>query len=207
MTAAPMGMSPRMRDRVTPRRQHIPTWYDPNSHKTGTVVTSNGESLAGVTGKAFTVDEIPVERRWAVGADGEVMTQDEFSGSFKRRILEWYDLAREENPSIRYEGSVEREAIPNVISYVSQMVDPDDERQVVDMHYDRWSNRGKRPAKLAHFEGEEIVYTDRITSLVEAYVNPKTRAALQPSEIAEVTAHMKNLIDGAPDAGGRIGED
>jgi hypothetical protein len=198
MSAASIGMTPRMRDRITPRRQHIPTWYDANSHPPGTTVKSNGVPLLGVTGKTFSVDEIPIERRWAVDAQGEVLPQDEFSGSYKRRILEWYDLMREENPSIRYEGSVEREYIPNVVQYVSVMVDPDEERQVVDMHYDRWANKGTKPDKLAHFEGDKIVYQDRISSLTEAYMNPKTRAALKPGEVAEVTQHMKTLLDDAP---------
>jgi hypothetical protein len=198
MSAAPIGMTPRMRDRLTPRRQHIPTWYDPTSHSSGTTVTSKGVPLLGVTGNTFTIDEIPIERRWAVGSDGEVIPQDEFSGSYKRRILEWYDLMREDNPSIRYEGSVEREYIPNVIAYVSAMVDPDDERQVVDMHYDRWANKGTKPQKLAHFEGDKIVYQDRLSSLTEAYMNPKTRAALKPGEIAEVTQHMQQMLEEAP---------
>lgn len=193
----------RLGDLQTPRGQHIPTWYDPSIHAdpenpgfvdSTLVVKYRDEPLLGVDGKPFTINEVPVERRWAVAANGEVIDQHLFHDRYLDRIREFYTLAKRENPKIRYDDNPARDYIPNVVNYVSEQVDPSDERRVMPMHYSN-NTAGNKPKTLAAFEGEEIKELPRLAALTAAYMDPSQRGALKEGEVAEVEAELQRMAE------------
>ena len=154
-TLAPQPQS-RLADVMTPRGQHIPTWYDARTHadpanpghiNTQLFVKSRGIPLQAIDGEPFTIAEVPIERRWEVGADGEIIDQHVFQDQYVARIIEFYELAKRDNPKVSYTDDPRREPIPNVVHYVSEQVDPDDERRVMPMHY-RNATAGAKPETL-----------------------------------------------------------
>lgn len=190
-----IGYRPRLENLMTPRGVHIPSWYDPNMHANPSKITvkQGGIELRGVDGEPFTVAEVPIERRWAIGGDGEVLEKSRFREGCHRISIDLYDLRRQENPSIKFEGVIEREPAPAVKAYVSMMVSPEDESRLIPMHYNPEATSGARPEQLASTKGAEIEFKPRIDALLEAYANPTSRAALKPQEIAEVKAHFAGL--------------
>lgn len=195
----------RLEDLQTPRGQHIPSWYNAAIHfplddagrpypdgPARIQVKSHGLPLLGMDGKPFSVAEVPVERRFAIASDGEVIDQSDFEAQYLQRIEEFYQLKKLENPDVRYDGSVKREPVPNVVHYVTQQINPEDETQVFEMHYDPYKTRGSKPKTLAgQNEDEDLPYME---ALVLAYMNPASRKKMRPAEISEVEEHLAGLM-------------
>lgn len=204
-TLAPQPQS-RLADVMTPRGQHIPTWYDARTHadpanpghiNTQLFVKSRGIPLQAIDGEPFTIAEVPIERRWAVGADGEIIDQHVFQDQYVARIIEFYELAKRDNPKVSYTDDPRREPIPNVVHYVSEQVDPDDERRVMPMHY-RNATAGAKPETLMGRDDQgETVEVPRLTALTAAYMDPSTRGAMRPEEIQEVEAEIQRMAQQA----------
>jgi hypothetical protein len=201
-----IGHRLRLEDLMTPRGIHIPSWYDVKSHYDPDPdaedggrtpdkiwVKQGGISLLGVDKKPFTVAEVPMERRWAIRADGEVMEKSAYREGLQRLAHDLYELRKMTNPSVKYEGVLTREPSYPIKDYVSMMVDPDDESKLIPMHYDPNKTRGAVPKQLASTDGDKITFKPRLDSLLEAYANPATREKMTPQEIEEVGAHFRGL--------------
>lgn len=176
-------------------RQMVPSFYDPHpDNGKGIVVTHEGAPvLSECGGKPFTVEEVPLWRRWAIQPNGEVVTDSEFARRHTLWHHEFYaELTR--GKDIRNDpGQPEHEYRPNPVAYVSVMADPMDERNVVPMHYDAHQTEGARPKAYATQEGEEVE-RPRLEVLQEAYASQETRALMRPDEIAEVEAARGGVV-------------
>jgi hypothetical protein len=201
-----IGFRPRLEDLMTPRGVHVPSWYDPKTHYDPNpeaedggltpdkiVVTQGGIPLLGVDKKSFTVAEVPIERRWAIGRDGEVFEKAKYREGCHRIVNDLYELRRVTQPHVKYEGDVQKEPSYSIKDYVSMMVDPEDDEKLIPMHYDPHKTRGAVPEQLASTSGDKVTYKPRLDSLLEAYANPATRERMRPDEIAEVRAHFAGL--------------
>ena len=174
-------------------RGMVPSFYVEHAKPTEIVVKANGEPLLSpsrTTGSPFVVAQVPIERRWAVLPDGEVMGELEF----RKCYIHWYDeyfreLARE-NPDLQnVDGGKADYDIPDPLRYVAVQVDETNPRKFVPANYDPHGTAGARSKQFFTSEGEEID-EDRLQILCNAYASKKLRKALKPNEIEEVEAAL-----------------
>jgi hypothetical protein len=176
---------------VPDRNTHIPAFYVRNPHTDpSTIVKQDGVPLMGVDKKPYTIAQVAEERRWAVGLDGEVMDQTDFHVRLGENRLEFYAMQRQMgNPNAQFDGDIQREHVPAVQDYVCWEVDPQDPGKLRMIGYDPHGTDGAKPEAFVDSQGERIEEA-RLDILHQAYVNPKLRKSLQPSEIAEVEAYL-----------------
>jgi hypothetical protein len=181
-------------------RGMIPSFYVEHLQPGDLVVKVNGEPLLSpdrIKGKPFVVAQVPIERRWAISHNGEVMGELEF----RKHYIMWYDeyfreLARE-NPDLEnVDGGKADYDIPDPIRFVSVQVDETNPRQFVPANYDPHGTAGARSKQFFTSEGEEID-EDRLQVLCNAYADPKLRKRLKSSELEEVERSL-----GIPSSGG-----
>jgi hypothetical protein len=172
-------------------RGMIPSFYIPHGNPEEITVTMNGVPLlAEVSGRPFTVAEIPIERRWAVRADGEILDGMKFRDMFIRHYQEYFsELGRRNPDNPTPDGGKADLNIKSVDRFVSVMVDPANPSQFVPMHYDSNVTAGAKPDKFYKRDGEEVEGS-RISVLCSSYADPLTRKRMTADEIAEVEAHL-----------------
>jgi hypothetical protein len=163
----------------------VPSFYQPHQSPSTTTVR-DGEAilLAEIDGRPFTVEEMPIERRWAVREDGEILPQHEFQRCYNLWFDDYYRQIGIDDPEAKVQvGDFKRAPIPSVLNYVTKQVDPRNPEQLVPMHYDPERTRGSVPEHLADSEGET---RPALEVLQEAYADPRLRTTLKPHEIALV---------------------
>lgn len=198
---------PQLSELMTPRRFHIPLFYQPHPDISLTV-KEKGEEILALDGRPFTIEEVPVERRWAVSSHDrnqdvlvpgdELLDQRDFAAFYQRWRYEFYELKREETgkQEIQFTGHMESEPVPNVKAFVMKQVDPMDESQLHVMHYANQS--APPPAVVYDAKGENPVPRDE--ALLSAY---RTRPA---SLTAKERAYVEAELLGGDDLQAKLGQ-
>ncbi len=211
-SSAPFPGEPTMQELTSPKhgifikledghvRGMVPSFYVEHANASELIVKVNGEPLLSpdrAKGSPFVVAQVPIERRWAVLPDGEVMGELEF----RKRYIMWYDeyfreLARE-NPDLQnVDGGKSDYDIPNPLRFVSVQVDETNPRKFVPANYDPHGTAGARSKQFFTSDGEEVD-EDRLQVLCNAYANKKLRKAMKPHEVEEVEAALGISSSGA----------
>lgn len=158
---------------IEERGTHVPTFYIRHQSPESIRVMRKGIPLL----PGFTVAQVPPERRWAIGPDGNLLAQADFESRLTLAYEEAYTLIGQ-----KVNGDPKREPVPDVARYVSVQIDPTNPSRFIPMGYDPNATLGRKPEKLFDRHGENP--RNRMEVLKEAYsVNP---ANLLPSERAEV---------------------
>lgn len=166
-------------------RGMVPSFYVEHANPGEIVVKANGEPLLSCK-SPFVVAQVPIERRWAILPNGELMGELEF----RKHYIMWYDeyyreLARE-NPDLQnVDGGKADYDIPDPLRFVAVQVDETNPRKFVPANYDPHGTAGARSKQFFTSEGEEVD-EDRLQVLCNAYASKKLRKSLKPHEIEEV---------------------
>jgi hypothetical protein len=189
---------PTLQELLTPRRQHIPTFYRGHPDLSAVIEGEDGRPLlAPLDGRPVTVGEVPVERRWAIGSYDRssrtwnpgvrLLPEQDYTHLHQRWILDYYDLVREKTgiDAVKFEGRIEVEAVPAILDFVLEEVDPDDETKTRTMHY-RNATQGSKPAVLYDSHGEKPRPRDEV--LLETYRQAPER--LTEKERREVESRL-----------------
>jgi hypothetical protein len=190
---------------IPERSTHIPAFYVQRPHQNPESITvtkdgvpllgtdgrpfTDGVPLLGTDGRPFTVSQVAPERRYAIGHDGEVIPVNDFSEIHKQVHLEFYSLAREKNPDVKFTGDINLIPIPNPEHWVKWRIDPENDQKLLEIGFDPHATAGAKPDHFVDSEGEDVE-GDRLEHLCAAYASPKLRAALTTSERAEVEEHL-----------------
>lgn len=176
---------------VEERGDYIPDWYQPHANPEMTVVTQGGKPI----GNGFTVADMPIEHRWAVQENGEILPGDQFQKLYLQWREGWFLYASSE--ARRGEGGIpdnwkrENEHVPNVRNFVQLQVDPRDESKLIPMGYDPQATAGTVPTRLWDSKEERFLEgEERMQRLVEA---KQKGLKLLPHEESDVS---KYLADG-----------
>lgn len=187
-------------------RGFVPSFYSPHSEEElDQKVTVGGMPvLAEVDRQPFTIREVPLERRWAIRADGELMDATAFAQFHNLWYDGWYKQLKVEDPErqIRIPPYVNHPR-PNVVKWVSVQIDPARQHQYVPMHYVADRTQGALPEMLEDADGNMV---QRMDALLEAYGDPGARRQMRPSEIAEVEAHIQKGFQPKDPATGNLAE-
>ena len=81
-------------------RGMVPSFYHEHPAPGNTVVTADGEPMVSC-GKTFKVAQVPIERRWAIGHDGEVMGELDFRKFHTMWYEEYFRELARENPDLQ----------------------------------------------------------------------------------------------------------
>lgn len=172
------------------RRGLIPSFYQPHRDPHGTTVKVKGIPLLSPNKRPFTVGEIPVERRWAVREDGELLDETEFRSGYERWYYEWFNALAFENPDSQPSpGKPENRGIPTARNYVSVQPSLAEPWHLEPMHYEPHP-KGDRPKPDALYSRKSDEMIDRREALALAYADPNARRSMRPEEIEEVEAMM-----------------
>ena len=186
---------------VEERGEYVPAWYEPHTNPEKILVTYQGEPFAG----GFTVAEMPIEHRWAVQANGEVLPREEFQRCYIRWRDEWFQYASPEaragRPGRPPNWKPENEHCPNVLDFVSLRPDPRDTSKLIQMDYHPEATAGTRPTRLWDSKNERYIEgEERLQKLAEAYrEDPRV---LKDYEREEVEAWLGGAPQKGPEASG-----
>jgi hypothetical protein len=124
-----VGIDPQARSRgevIAERNTVVPPWAPTIRDFNITVKVREGDEIREIP-PGFTIGEVAPEYRWAIDADtGIIMDQPTFKQEFERWYAAHYTM---QNPPVKVEG--EALSIPDVIDFVSRMVNPDDITKVI----------------------------------------------------------------------------
>lgn len=166
-------------------RGMVPSFYHEHSNPEEVVVTTSGVPLL-CSGKSFTVAQIPIERRWAVLPNGEVMGELEFRKFHTMWYEEWFRELARENPELEnVDGGRPDCDIPDPCRYVAVQVDPANPKQFTPVNYEPHKTTGARSKEFYTRDGE-AVDEDRLKVLCNAWADPNLRGRLKPAEVEEV---------------------
>jgi hypothetical protein len=162
---------------MTPRNVFVPPWYRPHPDLEADVIGTRGQRLG------FKVGDVVPERRWAIGADGRVMSQ----ADFEPKLLDWrkgnfeWRFPPKPVPDLTLEG------VPSVDAFVSRGADPADERRLIDL-----SPRTPRIGLLRPSEPivDEALAKDPRWTLAPREEKPATDAS---AEIARLKAELEAM--------------
>lgn len=173
---------------VEERGDYIPDWYKPHQSPETTLVTENGKPV----GAGFTVADMPIEHRWAVQEDGELLPGDQFHKLYLQWREGWFLYASPE--ARRGEGGIpdnwkrENEHVPSVRAFVQLQVDPRDESKLIPMGYDPQATAGTVPTRIWDSKEERFLEgEERMQRLVEA---KQKGLKLLPHEDADVSQYL-----------------
>jgi len=170
-------------------RGMVPSFYNDHPNK-DIVVKHKGEPILSC-GKPFTVGQVPIERRWAIGYDGEVV--DELN--FRKLHIQWYEEYFRElvrlQPDLKGKmvGGQPDYDIPDPVRFVAVQVDPTNPKKFVPVNYAPHETAGARPDSFYSRDGEKLD-KERLEILTASYADPKLRAKMKPYEIAEVESTL-----------------
>lgn len=162
----------------------VPSFYEPHQNLDLEVKVGGMPLLAEVDKRPFTIGEVPIELRWAIHSNGEVLDQN----TFNQRHAQWYEdyfaQIKVEDPSAKPQPQPYKNfPVPNVVQYVSQQVDAALPHRYVPMHYDQNRTAGSKPEFLEDQEGNR---EPRMDALRRAYRDDRLRHTLTPDEIRDV---------------------
>lgn len=116
---------------MTPRGVFVPPWYKSHEDLTTPVLDLHGKPMG------FTVGQVCVERRWAIGPNGQVLAGHEFTD----KLTEWY-LGQWQwlNPP-QAPLPIDTISYPTSENYVAHGPDPANPRRVVDLLPANWRRK------------------------------------------------------------------
>jgi hypothetical protein len=184
-------------------RGMVPSFYREHIAPNETTVMHDGKPMESC-GKTFTVAQVPIERRWAILPNGEVMGELEF----RKHHVAWYEeyfreLARE-NPDLQnVDGGKPDYDIPDPLRFVAVQVDPTNPRKFVPVNYAPHETQGARSNEFYTRDGEKVD-ADRMQVLCNAYADPRLRKRLSVMEIQEVEDALGITTRGAGEIASKL---
>lgn len=173
-------------DKDSPIRGLVPSFYEPHEVLNMKVKVGGMPLLADADKQPFTIGEVPIELRWPIRPDGELMDQQTFERFHADWYEDWYAQIKVESPEARPNPqNYKNFPVPKVVEFVSRQPDPAFPHRYVPMHFDPQRTAGARTEFLEDGEGNR---ESREDAYKRAAQNETLWKRLTPQEQEEARA-------------------